>query len=145
ADRALTATGNEDAKRLDVLRGSPLPGGWTGKVWAQHQGVNRALSSADKPDYLLLTDADIGHAPDNLRSLVAQAENQGLVLSSSMVELSCRSWAERSLIPAFVFFFQMLSPFAWVADRRRTVAAAAGGCMLVRRGALERIGGMASI
>jgi hopene-associated glycosyltransferase HpnB len=144
ADRASTAAG-AGAGRLDVLRGSPLPAGWTGKVWAQHQGVGHALASDDKPDYLLLTDADIGHAADNLRALVAQAESQRLVLVSSMVELSCRGWAERFLIPAFVFFFQMLYPFAWVADRSRTVAAAAGGCMLVRREALERIGGMASI
>lgn len=144
ADLALTANG-DGAERLDVLRGSPLPAGWTGKVWAQHQGVGHALSSDDRPDYLLLTDADIGHAPDNLRTLVAQAESHGLVLVSSMVELSCRGWAERFLIPAFVFFFQMLYPFAWVADSSRTVAAAAGGCMLVRREALERIGGMASI
>jgi hopene-associated glycosyltransferase HpnB len=143
ADRALAA--GDGAGRLDILRGAPLPAGWTGKVWAQHQGVTHALSSDDKPDYILLTDADIGHAPDNLRALVAQAENGRLVLTSSMVELSCRGWAERFLIPAFVFFFQMLYPFAWVADRNRTVAAAAGGCMLVRLEALERIGGMASI
>ncbi len=141
AARASAAGGSE---RLEVLKGAPLPAGWTGKVWAQNQGVNHALAS-DKPDYLLLTDADIGHAPDNLRALVAQAESQKLVLVSSMVELSCQRWAERFLIPAFVFFFQMLYPFAWVADRNRTVAAAAGGCMLARREALERIGGMASI
>jgi hopene-associated glycosyltransferase HpnB len=143
ADQALLAAG-KGASRLDVLRGLPLPAGWTGKVWAQHQGVNHALS-ADKPDYLLLTDADIGHAPDNIRSLVARAESQGLALASLMVELSCRRWAERFLIPAFVFFFQMLYPFAWVADRGRGLAAAAGGCMLVRRESLERIGGMSSI
>lgn len=142
ADRALAAA---SAGRLDVLRGSPLPAGWTGKVWAQHQGVSHTLASNDKPDYLLLTDADIGHAPGNLRALVAQADSQRLVLSSSMVELSCQGWVEHFLIPAFVFFFQMLYPFAWVADRNRSVAAAAGGCMLVRREALERIGGMASI
>ena len=144
ADRALAAA-SDGAGRPDVLRGSPLPAGWTGKVWAQHQGVSHALASDDKPDYLLLTDADIGHTPDNLRALVAQAESQRLVLSSSMVELSCQRWAERFLIPAFVFFFQMLYPFAWVADRNRSVAAAAGGCMLVRRETLERIGGMVSI
>ena len=142
ADRASAADG---AGRLDVLRGAPLPAGWTGKVWAQHQGVSHALAMSDKPDYLLLTDADIGHAPDNLRALVAQAESQRLVLVSSMVELSCRRWAERFLIPAFVFFFQMLYPFAWVADSNRRLAAAAGGCMLVRRATLERIGGMSSI
>jgi hopene-associated glycosyltransferase HpnB len=144
ADRALAAA-QEGAGRLDILRGSPLPAGWTGKVWAQHQGVSHALALDTKPDYLLLTDADIGHAPDNLRALVARAESQRLALTSSMVELSCGRWAERFLIPAFVFFFQMLYPFAWVADSDRTVAAAAGGCMLVRREALERIGGMASI
>lgn len=139
-----SAAAHGDA-RLEVVRGEPLPAGWTGKVWAQHQGVSRALSTSDKPDYLLLTDADIGHAPDNLRALIMQAENQGVVLVSSMVELSCRYWAERFLIPAFVFFFQMLYPFAWVADRNRTVAAAAGGCMLVRRETLEHVGGMSSI
>jgi hopene-associated glycosyltransferase HpnB len=143
AERALTAAGNEGARRLEIVRGSPVPAGWTGKVWAQHQGVQHA-SSGD-PDYLLLTDADIGHAPDNLRSLVARADNQRLVLASLMAELSCRSWAERFLIPAFVFFFQMLYPFAWVADKKRALAAAAGGCMLVRREMLERAGGMASI
>ncbi len=72
---------------------------------------------------------------ERLRALVASAKRRAkkLVLVSSMVELSCQRWAERFLIPAFVFFFQMLYPFAWVADRNRTVAAAAGGCMLARQ------------
>jgi hopene-associated glycosyltransferase HpnB len=142
--RALAA-GGDGARRPEVLRSSSLPTGWTGKVWAQHQGISHILSSGDRPDYLLLTDADIGHAPDNLRALVAQAEDRQLVLVSSMVELSCRGWAERFLIPAFVFFFQMLYPFTWVSDNNRALAAAAGGCMLVRREALERAGGMSSI
>ena len=145
ADRALASAANAGAERLDVVRGAALPAGWTGKVWAQHQGIQHAISSIGRPDYLLLTDADIGHAPDSLRSLVAHAESRGLVLASLMAELSCRHWAERFLIPAFVFFFQMLYPFAWVADRKRRLAAAAGGCMLVRSEALERIGGIASI
>ena len=137
------AAAADGAGRLDVLRGAPLPAGWTGKLWAQHQGVTTPSRRTTAPDYLLLTDADIGHAPDNLRALVARAESQRLVLTSLMAQLSCRSWAERFLIPAFVFFFQMLYPFAWVHDRNRTVAAAAGGCMLVRREALERAGGIA--
>jgi hopene-associated glycosyltransferase HpnB len=144
AGRAMAAD-SDGTGRLEVLRGSPLPAGWTGKVWAQHQGVGHILSSGDKPDYLLLTDADIGHSPDNLRALVVQAEGSRLVLVSSMVELSCRGWVECFLIPAFVFFFQMLYPFAWVADVNRALAAAAGGCMLVRRETLERAGGMSSI
>jgi hopene-associated glycosyltransferase HpnB len=141
AARALAAADNDE--RLHVLRGSALPAGWTGKLWAQQQGVQQAVSG--EPDYLLLTDADIGHAPDTLRSLVARAERDGLVLVSLMAELFCRSWAERFLIPAFVFFFQMLYPFAWVNDRKRRLAAAAGGCMLVRREAMQRAGGIASI
>jgi hopene-associated glycosyltransferase HpnB len=145
ATRALAAAAGNGTRRLEVVRGSAAPAGWTGKIWAQHQGVQHATSPDDEPDYLLLTDADIGHAANNLRSLVSQAENQGLVLASLMAELSCRRWAEHFLIPAFVFFFQMLYPFAWVADRRRALAAAAGGCMLVRREALVRIGGLASI
>jgi hopene-associated glycosyltransferase HpnB len=131
-------------ERLEVLRGTALPPGWTGKLWAQHQGVRHA-SAGEAPDYLLLTDADIGHAPDNLRTLVPRAEREGYVLVSLMAQLSCRSWAERFLVPAFVFFFQMLYPFAWVAQKEHKLAAAAGGCMLVQRGVLERAGGIASI
>jgi hopene-associated glycosyltransferase HpnB len=132
------------AERLTILHGAALPTGWTGKVWAQQQGVQRATVD-DAPDYLLLTDADIGHAPDNLRALISRAEGDGRVLVSLMAELSCTSWAERFLIPAFVFFFQMLYPFAWVNRSEGGIAAAAGGCMLVRRSALEKAGGIASI
>ena len=132
------------SERLEVLRGKALPPGWTGKLWALHQGIQHA-SAGGAPDYLLLTDADIGHAPDNLRTLVPRAERRGYVLVSLMAQLSCKSWAEHFLIPAFVFFFQMLYPFAWVAPKERKLAAAAGGCMLVQRGVLERAGGIASI
>lgn len=135
----------EDGKRLEILSGTPLPTGWTGKLWALQQGVQNATACGMAPDYLLLTDADIGHAPDNLRMLVARAERKGCVLVSLMAHLSCTTWAERFLIPAFVFFFQMLYPFAWVAQKERGIAAAAGGCMLVRRDALERAGGIAAI
>lgn len=136
---AARALAGED--RLAILTGAPLPAGWTGKLWAQAQGAK----AAGTPDYLLLTDADIGHAPDNLRALVARAEAGGHTLVSLMAQLSCGSWAERFLIPAFVFFFQMLYPFAWVSRPDRREAAAAGGCMLVRRSALEQAGGIAAI
>ncbi|MCG7361830.1 glycosyltransferase [Roseomonas sp. ACRSG] len=129
--------------RLEVLPGAPLPAGWTGKLWAQQQGVARAGESA--PEYILLTDADIGHAPENLRALVSRAEQGRHAMVTLMAELSCATRAERFLIPAFVFFFQMLYPFRWVARADRRTAAAAGGCMLVRRAALEAAGGMASI
>jgi len=131
--------------RLEVLAGAPLPAGWTGKLWAIDQGVAHASGGASAPDYFLLTDADIAHAGDNLHRLVARAEAGGLILVSLMARLSTRTWAERLMIPAFVFFFAMLFPFAWVNDPARRTAAAAGGCMLVRRDSLEAAGGIAAV
>jgi hopene-associated glycosyltransferase HpnB len=129
--------------RLNIVRGAPLPAGWSGKLWAVHQGLGHP--AAKSADYLLLTDADIEHAPDHLPALVAKAESEGLDLVSEMVRLHCETAAERALIPAFVFFFQMLYPFAWVGDPGKRTAGAAGGTMLVRRAALERIGGVSRI
>jgi hopene-associated glycosyltransferase HpnB len=140
---AAVALGGGD--RLDIISGRPLPAGWTGKLWAQSQGVEHAVTTSTSPDYLLLTDADIVFAPGALLSLVARAEQHGLVLNSLMVKLRCKSFAERMFVPAFIFFFQMLYPFAFVNDPRRATAAAAGGCMLVRREALQAAGGLAAI
>jgi hopene-associated glycosyltransferase HpnB len=131
------------ADRLTVIASGPMPSGWTGKLWAVQQGI--AAARAREPDYLLLTDADIVHAPHNLAALVARAEQGGYDLASLMVRLNCRTLWERLLIPAFVFFFFMLYPPRWVADPHRRTAAAAGGCMLVRRASLEAIGGVDSI
>jgi hopene-associated glycosyltransferase HpnB len=135
------ALGAED--RLILCRGTPVPHGWTGKLWALEQGI--AVARSLRPDYLLLTDADIVHAPDNLAELIARAEGGGYDLVSLMVRLNCRSLWERLLIPAFVFFFFMLYPPRWVADPTRRTSAAAGGCMLIRRASLERIGGIERI
>lgn len=132
-------------ERLTVLPGRPLPAGWTGKLWAQQQGVEFAVNVAAPPAYLLLTDADIVYAEDAVTNLVARAEERGLVLTSLMVKLRCKSFAERMFVPAFIFFFQMLYPFAWANNPRRSTAAAAGGCMLVRRDALQQAGGLAAI
>jgi hopene-associated glycosyltransferase HpnB len=127
--------------RVEVVRGLPLAPGWTGKLWAVSQGVERAGSA---PIWLWLTDADIEHAPDTLRMLVARGEAGSLTLVSLMARLRCDSIAERMLIPAFVFFFQLLYPFGLV-NRARGIGGAAGGCMLVRREALEAAGGIAAI
>jgi len=130
-------------ERLTIVAGAPLARGWTGKLWAVHQGL--AHERARTADYVLLTDADIVHAPDHVAALVAKAEGDGLDLVSEMVRLNCATIAERALIPAFVFFFQMLYPFARVADPAKRVAGAAGGTMLVRRAALDRIQGVSRI
>jgi hopene-associated glycosyltransferase HpnB len=139
-DAAAAAGAHE---RVTVLKGQPLPSGWTGKVWAQKQGVAEALSKA--PRYLLLTDADIVYAPGALKRIVARAESGRTALTSVMVKLRCESLAERAFIPAFVFFFQMLYPFAWVNRPEYATAAAAGGCMLVRGDVLEESGGIDGI
>ena len=126
--------------RLTILSGAPLPAGWTGKLWALSQGI----AAAEQPEFLWLTDADIEHAPDTLRALVSRAEDDGLQLVSLMARLHCATFAERMLVPAFVFFFQMLYPFTRV-NRPKGIGGAAGGCMLVRRTALERAGGIDAI
>jgi hopene-associated glycosyltransferase HpnB len=140
---AATALGAAD--HLTVVSGRALPAGWTGKLWAQQQGVELAENLPQPPEYLLFTDADIVYEPAVLADLVARARAGGLVLTSLMVKLRCESFAERLFIPAFIFFFQMLYPFAWANDPRRATAAAAGGCMLVRRDVLRAAGGMAAI
>jgi len=124
---------------LTVLHARPLPRGWTGKVWAMSEGVRGA--GPFQPDAFLFTDADIVHPPDNLARLAGQPCD----LVSLMALLHCHSPAEKVLIPAFVFFFFMLYPPAWIRDPRRGTAGAAGGCMLVRRRALERAGGLEAI
>jgi hopene-associated glycosyltransferase HpnB len=129
--------------RLEIISGVPRPVGWTGKPWAMSQGVD--ASPGDCPDYFWFTDADIAHSPDNLRRLVARAERDGLALTSLMAKLRCSNFLEHAMIPAFVFFFSMLFPFGRVNAPARRVAAAAGGCMLVRRESLEAIGGIKSI
>jgi hopene-associated glycosyltransferase HpnB len=141
---ARAAAAARGAERLEILTGAALPAGWTGKLWALSQGISRAAETAP-PAYLLLTDADIVHRADNLRRLVARAEARGLSLVSLMARLRCQSLAERALIPAFVFFFQMLYPFARVNRPGAGGGAAAGGCMLVARPALERAGGVGAV
>jgi len=147
ADIARAVAGSLD--RLEVTAAPPLPNGWTGKLWAVSHGIasasTRGTADTRCPDYLWLTDADITHTPDALRNLVLRAEAGDYVLVSRMALLRCQSFAERALIPAFVFFFQLLYPFRAVNNRRRTIAAAAGGCMLVSRPALEAAGGIAAI
>ncbi|MGD0108882.1 MAG: glycosyltransferase [Rhodopila sp.] len=127
--------------RLSVISGAPRPAGWSGKLWAVSQGI----IEAGKVDLILLTDADIVHAPAHLSSLVSHIERYDFDLISEMVRLACDSWAERALVPAFVYFFQLLYPFSWVNDGLDATAAAAGGTILIRQRALQRIGGMESV
>jgi hopene-associated glycosyltransferase HpnB len=144
AETALAAARAAGAlPRFALLRGAALPSGWTGKLWALSQGV--AAAAALGADYLLFSDADTCHGPTSVASLVAEAEAHDRDLVSYMVKLSTATPAERLLIPAFVFFFFKLYPPAWVAEPRRKLAAAAGGCILIRPEALARAGGLQAI
>ncbi|MFI5610957.1 glycosyltransferase [Amycolatopsis sp. NPDC051903] len=124
---------------LTVVTPDPLPDGWTGKLWAAARGV----TEAGAVDFVLLTDADIAHGPRSLETLVSAAGPYDLV--SQMAVLRTATPWERLIVPAFVYFFAMLYPFRRVNSPRSRVAAAAGGCVLVRRSALERAGGLAAI
>ncbi|MGP8123815.1 MAG: glycosyltransferase [Xanthobacteraceae bacterium] len=131
--------------RLTVLAGRTPPPGWTGKLWALKQGLTHVEQRPGQPAYVLLTDADIVYSGDVVARLVDRAEAGGLAMASIMARLRCESFAERFLIPAFIFFFQMLYPFAWVARADRATAAAAGGCILARWRALRDAGGIDAV
>ncbi|MFF1636077.1 glycosyltransferase [Streptomyces sp. NPDC058246] len=122
---------------LTVASPGEPPAGWTGKLWAVRHGV--ALARARGPEYLLLTDADIAHAPDSLRELVAAARTGGFDLVSQMARLRVESVWERLVVPAFVYFFAQLYPFRRIAVKGSRTAAAAGGCVLLRADTAERV------
>jgi hopene-associated glycosyltransferase HpnB len=130
-------------RRVTVQSSGELPPGWTGKVWA----TNEALAAVEDrtPEYFWLADADIEQAPDTLRRLVCRAEKDALDLASLMALLPVKALPEKLLVPPYLYFFLMIYPPSWVADPRVPTAAAAGGSILMRREALERIGGMAAV
>jgi hopene-associated glycosyltransferase HpnB len=129
-----------DDDRLVVLRGAAHPAGWSGKLWALSQGI---AETGD--ELLLLTDADIRHDNLHLATLVSKLEDDRLDMVSEMVALHCEGVLEQALVPAFVFFFQLLYPFAWVNDPGNPAAAAAGGTVLIRASVLRKVGGLESM
>lgn len=141
AQRAVEAKGA--AARVTALQAAPLQPGWTGKLWALQQGIAAAASFS--PDYFWFTDADIVHAPDTLRRLVSRTEIHRLDLCSLMVLLQTKTFPERLLIPPFLYFFLKLYPPRWIADPKARTAGAAGGCILLKKAALKRIGGISAI
>lgn len=140
---ARVARENDAEENVHIQAALALPDGWTGKLWALNEGV--ASGAAWAPTFYWFTDADITHAPDTLRRLVARAAQKKLDLASLMVLLEAKTLPERALIPAFLYFFLMLYPPGWIEDEDLGTAGAAGGCILLRREALERIGGFAAI
>ena len=142
---AVQTAGLDKSDRLQIVAGKPLGSNWKGKLWAMHQGIESAHNREDAPEYWLFTDADIQHDLNNLTQLVTKAQTESLDLVSLMVLLRCQSFWEKLLIPTFVFFFQKLYPFAWVNNPAESMAAAAGGCILISNEALVKIGGIEAI
>ncbi|MGH6886743.1 MAG: glycosyltransferase, partial [Geminicoccales bacterium] len=143
AQEAAAALGKEEALYLVTCR--PPAEGWTGKLSALEQARACAAQVLPQARYYWLNDADIAPAAHLLRHLVAKAEVERLTLVSLMARLDAHGPWPALLIPPFVYFFMQLYPFAWVADPRRATAAAAGGVVLLRRAALERIGGFPAL
>jgi hopene-associated glycosyltransferase HpnB len=141
AEVAGEVAGRFAPEKVTIISGQSLPAGWTGKLWAMQQGIAYATEHFS-PDYFLFTDADIQHDRGNLSRLIAKAEGENQALVSLMVALRCESFWEKFLIPAFVFFFEKLYPFPAVNNPKSSIAAAAGGCILIRREILEKIGGI---
>jgi hopene-associated glycosyltransferase HpnB len=152
------AAENGAGARVRVVNASELPEGWTGKLWALNEGISQGgvtqagmsnggglSAAAEAPEFYWFTDADVSHAPNTLTRLVGRAARERLDLASLMVLLQARTLPERALIPAFLYFFLMLYPPRWIADEELGTAGAAGGCILLRREALARIGGFAAI
>ncbi|SBW23115.1 hopene-associated glycosyltransferase HpnB [Candidatus Protofrankia californiensis] len=137
-----TGTGTGTGNTLTVVAGQARPAGWAGKVWAMEQGVRAAPPDAE---WLLFTDADIAHGPHAVTRLVSHATRRGLDLTSLMAVLRTSNRWERLVIPAFVYFFAQLYPFRRANRPTARTSAAAGGCVLLRRAALERAGGIAAI
>lgn len=134
-----------DDDRLRIVTAPPLPPGWSGKLWALEQGLCAATAAGETPEFVWFTDADVVHGPGVLGRLVAKAEDEGRDLVSLMIRLRTDSLWEKLIVPAFVFFFQMLYPFPAINRRPSRIAGAAGGCMLVRRTRLEAAGGIGSL
>ncbi|TDY46265.1 hopene-associated glycosyltransferase HpnB [Alicyclobacillus sacchari] len=130
------------ADRLQIVKAHPLPNGWAGKVWAMQNGLRHVPADAE---YILFTDADIRHPASSLSSLVRHARKRRRDAVSLMVRLHVKSKWETLLIPAFVYFFAKLYPFRWVANDKRKTAAAAGGCILVRRELVQSEEGLTPI
>lgn len=143
ARNAARHLGKEDL--LTIRRAAPLPPGWAGKLWALNDGYGVVKESGDQPRYLWLTDADISHSPETLKALVTKAEEDDRELVSLMALLKTGGFWSRLLIPPFIYFFQKLYPFSWASNPKRRLAAAAGGCVLLKRDALEGAGGLEAI
>jgi hopene-associated glycosyltransferase HpnB len=133
------------APKFSTVSASPLQPGWTGKLWALNQAVTQSPESPTPPDYFWFTDADITHAPDTLQRLVSRAEKNNLALTSLMVELKSETYAEKFLIPPFLYFFLQLYPPNWITNPKSRTAGAAGGCILIRAESLKKIGGLSAI
>lgn len=126
---------------LRIVRTPDKPAGWSGKLWALETGWRDICGRGEKPDFIWLNDADIVHDPEVLTALVTKAQARQSALTSLMVRLDSSGFWGALLVPAFIYYFQLLYPFTAVSRPSSTAAGAAGGCILLERSWLEKLGG----
>ncbi|HHT9106042.1 MAG TPA: glycosyltransferase [Candidatus Wujingus californicus] len=131
------AIASNSNKNVQIINGTEPPSGWSGKLWALQQGIN--VSSGE---WLLFTDADILHNQNVWSGLVSKALSEQHAMVSLLAFLNTHGIWAGLLIPAFIYFFHFLYPFKKVKYLRSGIAAAAGGCILISRHTLKRIGGI---
>ncbi|MEX2517240.1 MAG: glycosyltransferase [Gammaproteobacteria bacterium] len=140
ADQARETADKLGLESLHIITTPPLPGGWSGKLWALEQGRLHVNTK-----YVLMLDADIEMMPGVLSALLTKLEDEELHMLSLMVRLRMQNGWEKLLMPAFIYFFRLLYPFALSNRPNSRIAAAAGGCILLRADTLTAIGGFASL
>jgi hopene-associated glycosyltransferase HpnB len=139
-DTTLSELKNLNISNLQLIEGQDPPPGWTGKLWALEQGRQQASTP-----YLLLLDADIKLAPETLVSLSELQQSRNLDFLSVMAMLHVGNLWEKLLLPAFIFFFKLIYPFALSNNPNSKIAGAAGGCILIRTSILDKIGGFSPL
>jgi len=139
-DRTAEVARASGIEQLEVISGQPLPAGWSGKLWALEQGRTRV-----RTELVLLLDADIVLAHGILSALRTKLREERLHLVSLLAHLGMATSWEKLLLPAFVYFFKLIYPFRLTNSSRSRVAAAAGGCILLRAQGLDGIGGFTAV
>ncbi|HVF51374.1 MAG TPA: glycosyltransferase [Pyrinomonadaceae bacterium] len=145
-DRSTDATGPIlrsialDDARLRVVEGAEPPAGWLGKPHALQQALK-----ASRGEWVLATDADMIFAPRALRTVVALALERRYDAVTLLPHIICLSFWERVFMPAFGWFMLMVLPLERANNPRRPEALGVGGFFLIRRAALERVGGYRAV
>ncbi len=139
-DRTAQFALDAGSSNVTVLKGAKRPPGWSGKLWALEQGRAKVQTNM-----VMLLDADIELRPHVIGSLYRRLHKGPFSFLSLMSKPSLNGFWDTLLMPAFIYFFKLLYPFKLANSGSSRIAAAAGGCIMMKTKVLEDIGGFASI